>query len=117
MNSITAEIPKAKPGRTSKAKRWHRSLSVPAGAREVVIPLLKELRAQRAELADLKNRLAQMEANQKSQGNAYHVPQSLTEFKPRRQPPAGMTAMQAIMGKLDVEETTEELLAQLKAMG
>ncbi len=50
-------------------------------------------------------------------GRTYFVPQSLTEFKLRCQPPAGMTAMQAIMGKLDVEETTEELLAQLKAMG
>jgi len=111
MNSMTDKISEVKSGRTSKRKRWHRTLSVPAGTRDVVVPLLKELRAQRAELADLKSRLAQMEANQKSQANVYHVPQSLAEFKPRRQPPAGMTAMQAIMGKLDVEETTGELLA------
>lgn len=117
MNTISAKIPEMKSGRTSKAKRWHRSLFVPVSTRDVIVPLLKELRAQRAELADLKSRLAQMENSQQSQGNAYHVPQSLAELKPRRQPPAGMTAMQAIMGKLDVEETTEELLAQLKAMG
>ncbi len=44
------------------------------------------------------------------------MPQSLAELRPALTPPAGMTAMQAIMGRLDVEETTEELLAQLKAL-
>lgn len=117
MNSTTAKLPELKSGRTLKAKRWHRSLSVPASTRDIFVPLLKELKAQQAELAELKSRLGQMENSQQSQGNTYHIPQSLTEFKPRRQPPVGMTAMQAIMGKLDVEETTEELLAQLKVMG
>ena len=45
------------------------------------------------------------------------VPQSLAELKPRRQPPPGKTAMQMIQGQWPGEETTEQLLAQLKALG
>ena len=68
------------------------------------------------EIKALQKRLTQMEARQKAQEKAYRVPQSLEELRPRQQPPEGMTPMQAIMGQLDVEETTEELLAQLKAL-
>ena len=39
------------------------------------------------------------------------------ELKPRRQPPPGKTAMQMIQGRWPGEETTEQLLAQLKALG
>ena len=38
------------------------------------------------------------------------------ELKPRRQPPPGKTAMQMIQGQWPGEETTEQLLAQLKAL-
>ncbi len=99
-----------------KRRRWYKRSSVPASTQDALVLLLKTLKTQQTELADLKKRLIHMEANQKVQQNAYHVPQSLTELKPRLSPPAGMTAMQAIMGKLDVEETAEELLAQLKAL-
>ena len=40
----------------------------------------------------------------------------LTELRPAEPPPAGMTPMRSILGQLDVEETTEELLAQLKTL-
>ena len=112
----STKIPETKLGGTFKKKRWHRSWLAPANTQSAIAGLLKELEVQRAEMYELRNRLAQMEANQKVQQNAYHVPQSLSELKSRQQPPAGMTAMQAIMGKLDVEQTTEELLAQLKAL-
>jgi hypothetical protein len=46
----------------------------------------------------------------------YHVPKSLAELKPRRQPPPGKTAMEAIQGQWPGEESTEQLLAQLKAL-
>lgn len=83
---------------------------------KTMAPIHAQLKAQKAEIDALKKRLAQMEAAQKAQTNAYHVPQSLAELSPRRLPPAGMTGMGAIMGQLDVEETAEELLAQLKAL-
>jgi hypothetical protein len=46
----------------------------------------------------------------------YHVPQSLAELKPSRQPPPGKTAMETIQGQWPCEESTEQLLAQLKAL-
>lgn len=49
--------------------------------------------------------------------NDYRVPQSLEELKPLVPPPPGMTAMQFIEGKWPGDETEEELLATLKAMG
>lgn len=58
-----------------------------------------------------------MEARQEAEAKTYHVPQSLAELKPRRQPPPGKTAMQMIQGQWPGEETTEQLLAQLKALG
>lgn len=66
-----------------------------------------------AEVRALKRRIEHLEAKQSS----FTVPQSLAELKPRRLPPPGKTAMQMIMGQWPGEETTEELLAQLKALG
>lgn len=45
------------------------------------------------------------------------IPQSLDEIKPRRLPPPGKTAMEMIVGQWPGDETDEELLAALKAMG
>ncbi len=56
-----------------------------------------------------------LEARQEAEAKTCHVPQSLAELKPRRQPPPGKTAMQMIQGQWPGEETTEQLLAQLKA--
>lgn len=56
-------------------------------------------------------------ACQEAEARTYHVPQSLEELKPRRQPPPGKTAMQMIQGQWPGDETTERLLAQLKALG
>lgn len=64
------------------------------------------------EVEALQKRLAEIERS----GEAYHVPQSLVELAPRRLPPPGQTAMGAIMGKLETDETLENLLAQLKAL-
>lgn len=102
----------------------------PAGRPPATSALIEALRVVTAEVKALKNdatqkdteikalqkRLTQMEARQKAQEKAYRAPQSLEELRPRQQPPDGMTPMQAIMGQLDVEETTEELLTQLKAL-
>ncbi len=67
-----------------------------------------------AEVEALQERLTQIEH---SRENAlYRVPQSLAELGPRRLPPPGQTAMQAIRGKLETDEALEELLAQLKAL-
>ncbi len=65
-----------------------------------------------AEVEALQQRLTQIEHS-----GAYQVPQSLAELGPRRLPPPGQTAMQAIMGKLQADEPIEDLLAQLKALG
>ncbi len=75
-----------------------------------------KIKAQALKIAALEKGLAQMTANQKAQGNTYHIPQSLAELKPRRLPPPGKTAMEMIQGQWPGEETTEELLAQLKAL-
>ncbi|MGI4788905.1 MAG: hypothetical protein ACRYFS_08640 [Janthinobacterium lividum] len=68
-----------------------------------------------AEVEALQQRLAQIERTDELK--LYRVPQSLAELGPRRLPPAGQTAMQAIQGKLKVDEPIEELLEQLKAFG
>ncbi len=68
------------------------------------------------EVQALKTKIAQMEARQESHEIAYRVPQSLAELKPRRQPPPGKTAMEAIQGQWPSEESTEELLARLKEL-
>ena len=64
-----------------------------------------------AEVEALQQKLRQMEQRQEK----YQVPQSLAELGPRRLPPPGQTAMQAIMGKLETDESLEDLLSQLKA--
>ena len=63
-----------------------------------------------AEVEALQQKLTQMEQRQEQ----YRVPQSLAELGPRRLPPPGQTAMQAIMGKLETDESLEDLLSQLK---
>jgi len=68
------------------------------------------------EVQALKNKIVQMEARQASQETDYRVPQSLAELKPRRLPPPGKTAMEAIQGQWPGEESTEELLARLKEL-
>jgi hypothetical protein len=66
-----------------------------------------------AEVEALQQRLTQMEHT----AEPSPVPQSLAELGPRRLPPPGQTAMQAIMGKLEIDEPIDDLLAQLKALG
>lgn len=65
-----------------------------------------------AEVEALQQRLAEIERS-----SQYHVPQSLGELAPRRLPPPGQTAMGTIMGKLETEESLEDLLSQLEASG
>ncbi len=65
-----------------------------------------------AEVEALQQKLTQMEQREAK----YRVPQSLSELAPRRLPPPGQTAMQAIMGKLETDESLEELLSQLKTL-
>jgi len=128
---VPANTGKPKPGTADRsAERRAEQLalqtiqrSVKQAVHEALQPLASQIKILRqetakkdAEIMALKQELARVEAEQKAQANTYHVPQSLAEMRPRRQPPAGMTAMQAIMGQLDVEETTEELLTQLKAL-
>ena len=66
-----------------------------------------------AEVEALQKRLVEIERSSQT----YRVPQSLAELAPRRLPPPGQTAMGAIMGKLETDESLEELLSQLKASG
>ena len=66
-----------------------------------------------AEVETLQQRLTEIE---RSENGKYHVPQSLAELAPLRLPPSGQTAMQAIRGRLKVDESLEDLLAQLKAL-
>ena len=56
------------------------------------------------------------EADQQLEKNTVPVPPSQAELKPRRQPPPGKTAMQMIQGQWPGDETTAQLLAQLKAL-
>lgn len=68
-----------------------------------------------AEVEALQQKLTQMELRQAEQRQEkYRVPQSLVELGPRRLPPPGQTAMQAIRGKLETDESLEDLLSQLK---
>ena len=83
---------------------------------KVIAPIMAKLKEQEAEIAALKKGLARMKATPEAKGNTYQVPQSLAELKPRRLPPPGKTAMEMIQGQWPGEETTEELLAQLKAL-
>jgi len=84
-----------------------------------------KLQSLQDEVLALKRQVAQMEQlmnaelvkAQSATGSAsYAGPQSLAELKPRRQPPPGKTAMEAIQGRWPGDETTHELLAQLKGL-
>ena len=81
---------------------------------------LSRLQSLQEEVQALKLQIAHMEealeSRQEAEARTYHVPQSLEELKPRRQPPPGKTAIQMIQGQWPGEETTEQLLAQLKAL-
>ena len=87
-----------------------------AALSKAIGPVMEKLKAQETEIAALKKGLARMKATQEAKENTYQVPQSLAELKPRRLPPPGKTAMEMIQGQWPGEETTEELLAQLKAL-
>ncbi len=82
---------------------------------------LSRLQSLQEEVQALKLQIAHMEevmeARQEAEARTYHVPQSLAELKPRRQPPPGKTAMQMIQGQWPGAETTEQLLARLKELG
>ncbi len=79
--------------------------------------VVSELQSLQKEVQSLKLQIARLEeAAQVPQALQFHVPQSLEELRPRRQPAPGKTAMQMIQGQWPGEETTEELLAQLKAL-
>ena len=76
-----------------------------------------ELHRLQEEVEALKLQIARMHDTWEARPNVYRIPQSLDELKPRREPPPGKTAMEMIQGQWPGEETTEELLAQLKALG
>ena len=79
--------------------------------------VLSDLQGLQTEVQNLKRQLARLEeAAQIRQIFETHIPQSLEELRPRRQPAPGKTAMQMIQGQWPGEETTEQLLAQLKAL-
>ena len=78
--------------------------------------VVSELQGLQKEVQDLKRQLARLEEAANSQQKANYIPQSLDELKPRRQPAPGKTAMQMIQGQWPGEETTEQLLTQLKAL-
>ena len=102
-NQPTTEIARrGKHGRLFAHRRPNTSQSL----RKTVAQLAAEVEA-------LQQRLAQIERTNLTE--PYRVPQSLAELGPRRLPPPGQTAMQAIQGKLEVDEPLEDLLAQLKA--
>ena len=86
-------------------------LSVKAFKRGKQAQLVRTVSSLAAEVEALQQRLTQIEYRGVSP-----VPQSLAELGPRRLPPPGQTAMQAIRGKLETDETLEDLLAQLKAL-
>ncbi len=78
------------------------------------LSLQEEIQAPKLQIAHMEEAI---QARREDEVKAYHVLQSPVELKPRRQPPPGKTAMQMIQGQWPGEETTEQLLAQLKALG
>ena len=82
---------------------------------------LSKLQSLQQEVQALKSQITRLEevleTRQAVETATDRVPQSLAELKPRRQPTPGKTAMQMIQGQWPGEETTEQLLAQLKALG
>ena len=94
----------------SQGKRRQRSLRKTQQVFSALQSLQQEVQGLKLQIACLE------EAAQVRQTAASHIPQSLEELRPRRQPTPGKTAMQMIQGQWPGEETTEELLAQLKAL-
>lgn len=82
-------------------------------AQQTLLSLQAEVQALKLQIARMEE---VMEARLEDEAKAYHVLQSPDELKPRRQPPPGKTAMQMLQGQWPGEETTEQLLAQLKAL-
>ena len=79
--------------------------------------VFSELQTLQQEVQILRSQIARLEeAANTRQTTESRVPQSLGELRPRQQPAPGKTAMQMIQGQWPGEETTEELLAQLKAL-
>ncbi len=97
---------------TSLAPRRHRRSS--RKAQQTLLSLQEEVQALKLQIARMEEVI---EARWEDEAKMYHVPQSPDELKPRRQPPPGKTAMQMIQGQWPGEETTEQLLTQLKALG
>lgn len=96
--------------------KWRRQKATSQKTRQT----LSRLQSLQEEVQALKRQVAQMEkvleVRQEVQ-STYRVPQSLAELKPRRLPAASKTAMEMIQDQWPGEETTEELLAQLKELG
>ena len=105
MNS-QADTTQFRRGRTGRVLARRRQAATQAHLVQTVSELA-------AEVETLQQRLTEIEhgANGK-----YYVPQSLAELAPLRFPPPGQTAMQAILGKLEVDESLEDLFSQLKAL-
>lgn len=95
--------------------KWKRQNGTLQKARQT----LSRLQKLQEEVQALKRQVAQMEkAIEAGQGaKTHHIPQSLVELKPKRQPPPGKTAMEMIQDQWPGDETTGELLAQLKGLG
>ena len=93
----------------SKPKRIH----APREQAALHSHLVQKVTKLTAEVEALQRRLAEIERSSQT----HRVPQSLAELAPRRLPPPGQTAMGAIIGKLETDESLEELLSQLKASG
>lgn len=79
--------------------------------------VLSEIKYLQQEVQGLKLQIARLkESAQAHSASENLAPQSLNELKPRRQPAPGKTAMQMIQGQWPGGESTEQLLAQLKAL-
>lgn len=99
--SAVKELRRGKQGRVSEMRKQ-------TATQAQLVQIVGKLTA---EVGALQERLTQIEHSR-----TYPLPQSLAELGPRRLPPPGQTAMQAIRGGLQVDETLEDLLAQLKAL-
>ena len=78
--------------------------------------VFSDLQALQREVQDLKLQITRLEQAVPVYPLSLENAGSLEDLKPRRQPPPGKTAMQMIQGQWPGEETTEELLAQLRAL-
>lgn len=96
--------------KTSKRIKPKRLLA-PSNQAALQAHLVQTVTKLTAQVEALQERLAQIERSNQT----YRVPQSLAEIAPYRLPPPGQTAMGAIMGKLETDESFAYLLSQLKA--